>query len=49
MRGGGGRVWGGCVAGKTKGSGDWGRGEHIRVHLNMEQKQGTRGDILESI
>jgi hypothetical protein len=27
------------VAGKTKRSGDWDREGHIRVHLNIEQKQ----------
>ena len=30
---------GGYVAGNTKRSGDWGREGHIRVHLNIEQKQ----------
>ena len=30
---------GGYVAGKTKRSGDWDQEEHIRVHLNIEQKQ----------
>jgi hypothetical protein len=30
---------GGYVAGKTKRSGDWGKEGHIRVHLNIEQKQ----------
>ena len=30
---------GGYVAGKTKRSGDWGREEHIRVHLNIERQQ----------
>jgi hypothetical protein len=30
---------GGYVAGNTKRSGDWDREEHIRVHLNIKQKQ----------
>ena len=30
---------GGYVAGKTKRSGDWGKEEHIRVHLNIERQQ----------
>ncbi len=30
---------GGYVAGKTKRTGDWGKEEHIRVHLNIERQQ----------
>jgi hypothetical protein len=33
-------VWGGgYVAGKTERSGDWGKEDHIRVHLNIERQQ----------